>query len=117
MLRALELRQKILVGSHAEGEVKYDRDLVQTILLQILRVGLMNESVKNHMLPFLDPSKKVTDDVLIREVNMACSEVAERDKKHRAEKKKVQASEVNVTIEMMQPLMESLKMLKDKLVC
>ena len=86
LLRALEIRQKVLTASQAEGVIKYEKVLVQCMFLHAVSTGLRDGSVRNHMIPFLDFDRAYPDDVLLRDINIATSEETERECKQRANK-------------------------------
>ena len=72
LLDALKLRQVLVVGT--EGGVQYDSRMAHGVFLHSLRTGLRNERIRTHMLPYLDASKQVGDNVLIGELNRAVAE-------------------------------------------
>lgn len=117
LLDALELRQMILVSSEAEGVIKYDPKLVQTIFLHTLSTGLKDDAIRNHMMPFLN-LEDVADEVLIRELNRACTEEEERRAKKR--KQKVQVNEIrsneqdNMAL-VMKPVLDTLMMMQEEM--
>ena len=80
LLRALGLRQKVLTTAEAEGET-FDAKLVNNAFLHALRTGIMEESIRNHLKPFLDKASFAPDHVLLAEVNNAMAEDAARTRK------------------------------------
>ena len=122
LLRALELRQKVIVASSAEGVVKYSRELIQEIFMHILKTGFRDESIRAHMKPYLTASAKNDDTTLIREVNIASSESTERLRKQKGEdKRKTKASVNSVEVTnsgletMLSPLIKSIADLQKEL--
>ena len=92
LFRALSLRQSVLMASSAEQEISYEADLVHAIFSHTLRTGFTNTAIRNHMLKFLEKGTKVSDGVLISEMNKVSSEEQERVKKQQGGRpaKKVQ---------------------------
>ena len=120
LLRALEIRQKVLVASQAEGMISYDTELVRSMFLHSVRTGIRQDSVRTHMQPFLDSSRKYGDEVLIREINVASSEETERTMKQRQivdEKRKVKVAAAEVpgeVVDTLRELREELKSLRNE---
>ena len=83
LFRALGLRQRIIIAAEAEREVKYEKSQVQSLFLHSLRTGITQDSVRAHILPFLDLSKGTPDNILISEINKAVSDENERLAKRR----------------------------------
>ena len=86
LLRALEVRQKVLTASQTKGVIKYEKELVQRMFLHAVKTGLREGPVRNHMIPYLDHDRPQPDDLLLREINIATSEEKERESKQRANK-------------------------------
>lgn len=83
LLRAMDLRQKILFASQEdESGLKYDPALVQSLFMHTILTGLQSDSVKSDMQPYLQPT--TSDEVLLEKVNIACANEKERQdkKKH-----------------------------------
>ena len=123
LLRALEIRQKVLIASEAEGVIKYEKDLVQRMFLHAVRTGLNDGSVRNHMIPFLDFDRSHPDDVLLREINIATSEEKERETKQRvngdrSDRNKsvcVAAVETDGVNQILQPLVDAVADMKTQI--
>ena len=79
ILRAMELREKILIASEGDSETVVDKSLVQSMFVRTLTTGLTDDYVKIRISPLLRAG--VSDDVIIREVNQAMSEDLERKQK------------------------------------
>ena len=80
VLRILDLRQRVMVASTGEGDISYDKSLVQAMFLHTIRTGLQDDAIKLRLEPFL--SKTTTDDdVLIQELNTISSQEMERKMK------------------------------------
>ena len=76
LIRALDLRQQVLIASQAEGgTVKYEPSLVHPLFLHAIETGLQDEAVRNKLRPFL---QKVTDEELMEQINVVVSEESER---------------------------------------
>ena len=81
LMRALKLRQHILASSKEAGsKIRYDEGLVQSVFLNSLETGLIDASIRSLLRPLLQ-SKQVTDEQLIREMNLAMSSENERANK------------------------------------
>ena len=57
--------------------------LVHSMFIHSVKTGLRDDAVRSHMKPFLDTARRVEDDVLIRQINIASSEIIERDNKQK----------------------------------
>ena len=79
LMRALELRQKCLLTSQKPGEVPYSAELVQTVFLKRIRIGLTNNAVKSRVETFIERNPHVDDSSLIQTMNQIASEEAERE--------------------------------------
>ena len=81
LIRALDLRQKVLFASKEAGVmIKYDENLVQGLFLHSLETGLHHEAVRTKLRPFLQQSD-ITDELLIEQLNLIVSTETERQKK------------------------------------
>lgn len=81
LIRALDLRQKVLFASKEAGvKIKYDESLVQGLFLHSLETGLQQEAVRTKLRPFLQQSD-ITDELLIEQMNLIVSTETERQKK------------------------------------
>ena len=69
VIRGLEIKQRILLEGENDSQMKFDSDVIQNILLQSMRTGFANESVRNHMRPYLQSN--VADEDLLRQVSRA----------------------------------------------
>ena len=121
IFRSLELRQKVIMASDAEGS-SYNTGLVRETFLRSVRTGLTDLHVRTHMSPLLDPraSPAQTDEQLLREVNIASAESEETNSKQKMVTKKVTVAETAVVKtdpaadlkSTIQPLVESLATLQ-----
>ena len=81
LIRALDLRQKVLFASKEAGvKIKYDESLVQGLFLHSLETGLHHEAVRSKLRPFLQ-QLEVTDELLIEQMNLIVSTETEQQKK------------------------------------
>lgn len=81
LMRALDLRQKIIFASkEADVAIKYNEELVQSQFLHTIDMGLLNDGVRMRIQPLLKKDK-VSDEELIREMNISVSQEAERKSK------------------------------------
>lgn len=84
LMKALELRQKILFASkEASATIKYDQQLVQSLFLHCLETGLRDDAVRVKMRPLLQ-NTEVSDEELIKEISLASSTETERKMKFQA---------------------------------
>ena len=84
LMRALDLRQKILFsGTQDQGEV-YETDHVQKLFLRTVETGLQDENVRVRVRGYLKDST-ISDEELIRQVNNAVSTEDERARKLRSQ--------------------------------
>lgn len=83
LIRAMNLRKKILFASHeAEFSLKYDPALVQSMFMHTVLTGLQNDNIKTDLQPYLlQPS--TPDELLLERLNMACANKKERQDKKR----------------------------------
>ena len=110
LLEALQLRQTLQASSHSS-----DAGMAQSVFIQSLRTGIRNEHIRHHMLPFLDETKAVPDNVLVKEMDRAVAEEEQRVRKlltaaGGVEKKRVAQSNA-VAMMMEDPLAERLQKL------
>lgn len=81
LMRALDLRQKILFASKEDDvAIKYDYNLIQRVFLHSIDMGLFDDGVRARMQSVLKKFE-VTDDELIREMNVSVSMETERKNK------------------------------------
>ena len=81
LLRALNLREKILFASKQEGtKLKYDATQCQSIFLHALETGLLNNNLRSRMRVFIQ-QPDITDAELIAQLNLAEAEESERNAK------------------------------------
>ena len=81
LIRALDLRQKILFASQeAESGLRYDPVLVQSMFLHTVLTGLLNDSIRSDLQPYLQQTN-VSDELLLEKLNVACANETERQNK------------------------------------
>lgn len=110
LLRALELRQRVLEATGVESH-QFDDRLVYATFCRSVMTGIRAESVRAHMAKFLVPSREpVGDEVLLREMNAAASMSEEAELKHRKTKTSVHAVsfEEDSLKKLVQPLMDNM---------
>ena len=89
LMRALELRQKILfVSKESDTTVKYDKQLVQNLFLHSVETGLREDVVRVKIRPHLQIN--VSDEQLISELNKVAATEAERKTKFGNQKQRPQ---------------------------
>lgn len=76
VLRALELREKVARSSAMEGSVRFDSGVVQDAFKHTVKTGLRSDQMRMRLEPALSGPMK--DDELLRLLNLAMSEEAER---------------------------------------
>lgn len=83
VIRALDLRQKILFASQeAESALKYDPGLVQSMFLHTVLTGLQSDSIRGDLLPYLQ-QQTCSDELLLEKLNIACANETERQNKRK----------------------------------
>ena len=81
LIRALDLRQKILFASDEDQNVpKYDKEHVQKLFLRTVETGLQDESIRAKLRPYLKDTN-ILDEDLIQQLNSAVSSESERSRK------------------------------------
>ena len=96
LMRALKLRQHILLASEEkESKIRYDDNLVQNVFINAVETGLADDAIRTRMRPFLEMSR-VSDEVLIREINIAMTTESERSNKFGARKRPVKNNQAPV---------------------
>ena len=78
LLRAMELRQKCLLQSEKTGEIAYTVDMLRTIFLRTVRLGLSDDLVKSRMEAIIDRDDTIEDSELLQELNRISEEEKER---------------------------------------
>ena len=92
LIRALQLREKVIAASKCEGG-NYTDQLVFSTFARSVRTGLINDQVRAHMKPHLDPRNRSSDAELLQEMNHASAEHEETSSKAKKNVKKVQVNE------------------------
>ena len=94
LLRALDLRQKILFASQeADTNLKYDPSLVQGMFLRTIETGLRDDNILMKLRPILQ-NKMISDEELIHQVSSISSTETERQARLGKTAKGFQASAV-----------------------
>ena len=87
LMRALKLRQQIIIASEENNsKIKYDESLINSVFLHTVETGLADENIRTRLRPFLRETD-VSDEVLIREINVAMTSEHERQSKLAARKR------------------------------
>lgn len=90
LMRCLKLREQIIVSSQEQNAaIKFGENHVQSVFIHSVETGLIDDTIRNRMRPFLQ-NEKVSDENLIREINLAMSIENERVNKFTSANKKVQ---------------------------
>ena len=97
LIRCMDTRQKILFACKEEDEndLKYSPDLVQGLFKRSLETGLINDTIRMRIRPYIQDST-IPDEDLIYQMQQAVSAEAERKKKLGINSKK-SVNEVSVT--------------------
>ena len=78
LLRALNLREKIIFASYEEhSKLKYDDTQGQSLFLHAIERGLISNNLRSRMRPLLK-TMHVKDEDLVSELNVAVTEDAEK---------------------------------------
>jgi hypothetical protein len=86
-MRALDIRQKILFASEeSEDGLKYETEHIQQLFLRTVETGLIDESVRVRIRPFLSDSN-IPDEDLIHQLNKAVTAEGERSRKFQPKSK------------------------------
>ena len=81
LLRALNLREKIIFASKQEGsKLKYDVSQCQSMFLHALETGLISNNLRSRMRAFIQ-QPDISDAELIAQLNLAEAEESERNAK------------------------------------
>lgn len=81
LVKAMDLRQQIIMASKmSDSPVRYNTPLVQGLFQHVLETGFIQESVRAKLRPLLERDQ-VSDEDLMKRVNLAVSAEAERHNK------------------------------------
>ena len=81
LMRALELRQKVIYASkESTEEMKYSNELIQTLFIRTVTTGLLNITIRQEFKPHLE-QKDIEDEKLIECLNKIVSRETERQSK------------------------------------
>ena len=84
LLRALSLRERVIFASKAEGALKYDTHLVQSLFIHAMETGLRDEIIRSKVRSYLKPES--SDQELMAAMNKIISVEGERHKKFNTRK-------------------------------
>ena len=98
LMRCLKLREHVNVSSQEQNAaIKFDETHVQSVFIHSVETGLIDDTIRNRMRPFLQ-NEKVPDETLIREMSFAMSIENERTNKFTNASKKMQkVQSANIT--------------------
>ena len=115
VIRVMQLREKVILASKAEGSIPYTSEQVQELFLHTIRTGLQDDSIKARIEQFVHKGSKTKDEDIIQQLNIVASEEEERKLKcsNSITKKKLHVSEASVTDS--NPLLDVVKELKDEI--
>ena len=96
LMRALRIRQQILNASEEkQSRIKYDANLIHSAFINAVETGLADEAIRTRMRPYLEvPS--VSDETLIREMNIAMTTENERSSKFGARRRPPKQNQISV---------------------
>lgn len=115
LIRALQLREKVIAASKCEGG-NYTDQLVYSTFARSVRTGLTNDQVRAHMKQHLDPRNRSSDAELLQEMNHASAEHEETSSKARKNVKKVQVNEGRVVShDDLSPIIQGITMLRQQM--
>ena len=81
LMRALRIRQQILIASEEkQSRIRYDANLIQSVFINAVETGLADDAIRTRMRLYLE-TPNVSDEVLIREMNVAMTTESERSNK------------------------------------
>lgn len=95
VLRALELREKVIKSSDFDSSIKFDRSIVESTFKNAVLTGLTSDQTRMRLEGLLLSDVHVTDGVLIQKVNSAMSLESETRAKLNAATKSQQRVQVN----------------------
>ena len=78
LLRAMELRRTCLLQSEKSGEIAYTSDMLRTIFLRTVRLGLSDDLVKSRVEAIIERDVTIEDSELLQELNRISEEETER---------------------------------------
>lgn len=119
LIRALDLRQKILFASDEDQNVlKYDKEHIQKLFLRTVETGLQDESIRAKLRPYLKDTS-IMDEDLIQQLNAAVSSESERSRKLKSQPKtnvklSGQASQVSAAKEDSEKVMAAIKEIRSE---
>ena len=90
------MRQHVLLASQEkDSKIRYDENLIRSVFINAVETGLPDDSIRSRMRPFLQ-SPNVSDETLIREINIAMTAENERLSKLDARKRVTKPSQIAV---------------------
>ena len=95
LVRAMEIRQKCLLVSQKPGEVNYQENIMRTVFLRTVRLGLTNDFIKARLETVIQRNENIDDGTLIQELNKIDAEEMERKSRSRRESPRV--GEIGIT--------------------
>ena len=105
LIRVYEIRQKLIFARKESGSitVPYDDALIQTIFINTIETGLISETIRNKVRPYLTLPKpgqteqdfELTNDILIHQTNIATATEIERTEKLKSVRRRTGVSTVN----------------------
>ena len=94
--RALKLRQHVMLASQEkDSKIRYDENLIRNVFMNAVETGFADDSICSRMRRFLQ-SPNVSDETLMREINIAMTAENERLAKLGARKRVTKPSQIAV---------------------
>ena len=96
LMRALRTRQQILlVSEEKQSRIRYDATLIQNVFINAVETGLADEAIRTRMRLYLE-MPNISDEVLIREMNVAMTTESERSSKLGTTRRSARQNQTNI---------------------
>ena len=95
-MRALRTRQQILLASvEKQSRIRYDASLIQNVFINAVETGLADDAIRTRMRLYLE-TPNISDEVLIRERNVAMTTESERSSKLGTRRRSARQNQTNI---------------------
>ena len=96
LMRALRIRQQILLASEEkQSRIRYDASLIQNVFINAVETGLADDAIRTRMRLYLE-TPNISDEVLIREMNVAMTTESERSSKLGTRRRSARQNQTNI---------------------
>ena len=85
----------LLASQENDATIRYDENLIRSVFVNSVETGLADDTIRTRMRPFLQ-SPNVSDETLIREINVAMTAENERLSKLSAKKRVTKPNQIAV---------------------